>query len=191
MKKLSIIFISIITLLLFSICCTGESHAETWDEKLNKGLFRLTFDAFNNPSKTKGHIYTVGDDDACELYFNFTQFMEPNLLVFTYLPGRGSYHLTSNLGNCREFRELKGRRIAIKTSLKLFKKLRIDGRDYVKEKVTLLSANFGLGTRVQVIRIIKIKLSSGRFSSMPILKILLKERLKHGYHTLLSIYSTS
>ena len=161
MKKLLTILLSIF---LFSSICYAEEKTTTWEDILGKGLFRLIFDTHKEGFQIKGQVYTIGDDNSCEGDFTFTQFMEPNLLIYTFLPPRRT---------CHQWRtQLIGSKIAIMREKKLFEKLRSDGRDHVGETMWQhgLCCPSDNPRKVEGIKVIKIELLNGSVMPIPIVK---------------------
>lgn len=121
MKKLFIILSSLL-ILSFSICYAIEDNrsianrAPDTELKYN-GLFKLIADANKDPEiSIKDNIYAIGANSICEAYFTLTQFVAPNLLVYTFtLPNRAT---------CWEANKFEGYKIAFLISKEKFEAMR-------------------------------------------------------------------
>jgi hypothetical protein len=156
-KYLSVIIITALALLI-----TINSYSRnTCDQKpKNNGLCQLTLDAGNNKKQIIGKEYVF---ECCDDDFTLTQFVEPNLLLLTWIP-EGKH--------CWQYQKiLSGRRLLLQINDKAFQEMR-------RERG--LIGNFTLGevdkiewgeTWFSVVGVNEITMSDGTIMNVAIIKM--------------------
>lgn len=157
----------ILTILMFIALFVLVYQTKGYTQDIKQGLFKLVIDNHNKKfegyPQITGNIYIIGDDSLCESYFRLSQYMEPNLLIFTYI--------TSGT-KCWDYKKFIGQKIAFSIDEKAFDELRKEGQFDIGKCLPsgLISSHFP--EKVKVVKVIEVELVNGSLIDIPVLRLL-------------------